>query len=693
MIGIIKNWTIKVFSASDSKIYSFVFFVIFNLVLHNAHGSLDKNHLPTLRQQFITVEKELHKGNNIPFNKTRSSLRNYPLYPHLEGLFLRNKIFKINQSHINFYIRNHGKSLPSYQLQSTWLNFLIKHKHWKKYITAYNNSSFRSARYKCYQGWAHYKQNNLSLAWEKSKHLWLTGDSQHSACTPLFKAWKGAGELTKDLITERFWMTILENNISLARYLNKQISGKNTVKNIQRFWQVRKNPWKLTNPIIIKDLGEKLDITTINVVKNAISYNIKAGTNLWIQLRKTLPLSIKSKDLLDSWLALRLAKQINTDHTKTILQLDNKYRFHKVTEWRIRRALSQQNWLLVSSLINQLPTKALQKNQWRYWQAIAMGAHNSNLQQNMPIINTQKSQQSNLILNKLSEERGYYGFMAALLKDNNVNLNNAYKPMNKTLAQQLMTQYPHLSRIREWIALNRFYEAQLELNRLRPQLSKEDRPTVAYLAQEWNWHFQAITTAAKESLWDHLNLRFPKPLEKYFNRSAKKNDLDPAWPLAIARQESAFNPKARSKKGALGFMQLMPKTAKYTAQANNIKLDHLKKLHNPDLNIFLGTAYLAELQKKFKNNKVHATAAYNAGPTRVTRWLKNWGDLPLDIWIEIIPFDETRKYVKNVLAYRVIYNHLEDNIGTILSPEEARLLTLAQARFNSPRTALSSMPE
>ena len=112
---------------------------------------------------------------------------------------------------------------------------------------------------------------------------------------------------------------------------------------------------------------------------------------------------------------------------------------------------------------------------------------------------------------------------------------------------------------------------------------------------------------------------------------------------------------ARSHAGAMGLMQLMPATARSVAR------DMLKRkpprrsdLYQPDTNIALGSAYLKQMKGELGGSPILATAAYNAGPHRVSRWLPP-RVLPADIWIELVPFHETRGYLRRVLAYTVIY--------------------------------------
>jgi len=200
----------------------------------------------------------------------------------------------------------------------------------------------------------------------------------------------------------------------------------------------------------------------------------------------------------------------------------------------------------------------------------------------------------------------------------------------------------------------------------------------AHLVSRWGWHHQGIRGAISSRQWDDMQLRFPNPYPDLYSRHAGSRNIDPAWAVAVTRQESAFWMGATSRVGARGLMQLMPATARETARRHGISLSNLSALNDPDTNIQLGTAYLSEVAERFNGNQAHATAAYNAGPGRVNSWLKARGDLPLDIWIETIPFDETRNYVQNVLSFRVIYQRLDNHPVALFSDQEFATLALNQ---------------
>ena len=107
----------------------------------------------------------------------------------------------------------------------------------------------------------------------------------------------------------------------------------------------------------------------------------------------------------------------------------------------------------------------------------------------------------------------------------------------------------------------------------------------------------------------------------------------------------------------MGYMQLMPGTARYVAKSLGIRISNNKQILNPDTNIRLGTTYLGQLIRRLDDSPLLATAAYNAGPGRARRWQPKDAPMPGDLWIETIPFQETRDYVKNVMTYQAIYRY------------------------------------
>ncbi|MFA6038286.1 MAG: transglycosylase SLT domain-containing protein [Legionellales bacterium] len=315
-----------------------------------------------------------------------------------------------------------------------------------------------------------------------------------------------------------------------------------------------------------------------------------------------------------------------------------------IYEWRVRYALRQQDWPNVTRYIHEMPEDLQQQPTWRYWQGRALLAQN-------------KPQEANPILEKLSKERNYHGMLASDLLGKPYSLNHAVYPVD-TATKNFVAEDKGIQRAQELFILNRLGDARREWNTSTATFNEEQLQAAAQLARALNWYDRGILTATQAQDRNDLTIRFPLAYEKHIKSSSQKNNIDTSWAFAISRQESAFLPDAQSSASAMGVMQLLPSTAQLVAKETG-KPFNKNQLVIPEHNISLGTIYLRDMLAKFNHRKELASAAYNAGASRVYRWLPE-EQLPMDIWVETIPFKETRGYVQNVSSYWVIYN---DHLG------------------------------
>jgi soluble lytic murein transglycosylase len=209
-------------------------------------------------------------------------------------------------------------------------------------------------------------------------------------------------------------------------------------------------------------------------------------------------------------------------------------------------------------------------------------------------------------------------------------------------------------RARELYDLGMIVESRREWDYAIAALNPRQRQLAAVLAHRWGWYDRAIIASAKANYFDDLEVRFPVLFRDQVLKNSESHDLDPAWIYGVMRQESAFTVDARSSAGALGLMQLMPATGKHTAQLLNTPLRATNELLDADKNIQLGSAYLHQVLDENNGDVVRATASYNAGPQRVKQWLPA-ASMPADIWVENVPFTETRNYIQQVMAYTTIF--------------------------------------
>jgi soluble lytic murein transglycosylase len=304
--------------------------------------------------------------------------------------------------------------------------------------------------------------------------------------------------------------------------------------------------------------------------------------------------------------------------------------------------LQSGDWQLVLVTIEGLPKPDQQHERWRYWKARAL-------------ISQGKAGAGEEILKVLSDDRSYYGFLAAQRLGDQPKLQHERLDAETNLMQRLL-QDPALQRARELHHLGRCLAARREWNLAMRQRSDDELRAAARLAEQWDWPSQVILTLAKLRQWNDLELRFPLAHQHKITALAQDAGIDKAWIYAIMRQESAFMQDAKSPVGARGLMQLMPKTAESVAKELQLAISDPDELYQPELNLKLGTRYLNKIFRRLQENPVLATAAYNAGPRRVVNWLPKQAQAA-DIWIETVPFRETREYLKHVLAYTVIYNY------------------------------------
>jgi soluble lytic murein transglycosylase len=156
-------------------------------------------------------------------------------------------------------------------------------------------------------------------------------------------------------------------------------------------------------------------------------------------------------------------------------------------------------------------------------------------------------------------------------------------------------------------------------------------------------------------------LLFPVDFEATVRQEASASKIDPLLVFSLIKQESAYSEGAESRVGALGLMQLMPETAVLVAGKSGAPQPRPADLLKGETNIRLGVRYLGDLLNRYNGNLLHALAAYNAGPERVDVWVKQWNTVAAPEFVEMIPFEETRNYVKSIVRNYAFYARLLEN--------------------------------
>lgn len=647
---------------------------------HLAHATLstEKSQVLSLDQQRALYLKTKEDIRNDKLEVARQGVRNlgdYPLRPYLQVALMRKTLHQLPAKQIKQFITQNRLLPAAERLHQSWLGSLAANGQWKEFQQAYKLMPVRGNHYRCLSLRAkielNYKEKSLSKTFKKEiDEIWQQGSSMPNSCDAVFARWEQEGGLTSKIASVRFWNAIKERNFDLARYVQSKISDKNELKDAELFWQVRKDPAKYLKPSYFQ-AGNSLHGITVNYAARRLSNNdLPLAVDSWLALRDHLNVDQETQDSLNRYLSVRLAARFHSRAEELLAKLDPDFTNVEVSEWKIRLAMDKQDWALVTERIKALPLEEQMTSRWSYWMAVA--------QQHLT------GQRQDDTLYRISQERNYYGFLAADLLGMPYSMN--YQPANIPAGMKnALLERPGIQRMKELVHHREWWNARREWNRQFIRLNKKQRHAMAYLAKDWQWHSQAIIGAAKLKEWNDLDLRFPLEYPDLYRKFTKRSNIPFNWALSITRKESAFNPRAKSGVGARGLMQLMPRTATETANYIQQRYSGKQELYSPATNISLGTAYLAQMRDRF-GSRIYATAAYNAGPHRVKKWLKARGNLPLDIWIELIPFKETRKYVQTVLEYGVIYDTLANLDARLMQDNEQQMLALSQLEQSEKNT-------
>ncbi len=628
--------------------------------------------LQSQREMFVRAEKALDANNLKSYRALKKQLTNYPLSPYLEYRELKKFLSSQKPENIEKFLLKHADTPLSDRLRRDWLKNLAKRKQWQTFVKFYQPNL--GSKVDCLQLDALFHTGQQQTAYAKTTDMWLHERSRPKSCDPAFARWQKAGLQTTALTWQRIQLAINAGEIRLARYLAKSLPQKDRSQ-VQQWLTIRKHPEKtqlknidsqhpfrqeaLADGIIRlsrKDLPEA--ISRWEKLKNHIVY----APELISEVERVIALQFLDEERFGKFDYLVFAEPCDADS--------------KLQEIRIRAALLHKRWHDVLTWLDRLPPAERNKDRWRYWEARSLRE-------------TNQKERAKTIFAEVAKERSFYGFLAADQINSRYAMNHNTANIDPDIDQDLR-QLPAVLRTAELLALDRRLDARREWYQLTRGLDEEDLIGLARIAHEWNWHDRAIFTLAQAKYWDDLAMRFPLEYRQLVEQRALDNDLEPAWIFAMMRQESAFMHDARSSVGAVGLMQLMPKTAKAVAKKLKKPRPGYQQLIKPELNIQLGSAYLKEVYEELGEHPVLAIAAYNAGPHRVRNWLPESGQMPADIWIELIPFKETRRYVKSVLAYMVIYSNklenkdfrLQDRMPVVLKSIEDIQLA-AEQRKNS----------
>lgn len=594
------------------------------------------------RKLFMQAHTAFEKGNATEFKKLRGILgTSYPIAYYLDYLGLR-KTFAVvspTQSHLNalhqFERETKDENLTrklTRQLQAR----AATTKQWPifRQLNEYN----MAASMPCATLQAQANAGNLNTLNPAALELWVQPKKHPKACVALLDKLESRKAPPIKAIWQRIYESMDETKPQYAESVLHYLSQQDQ-KPVKGWLKARKTP-----EAYLKS----------GALKKDTSFNRRAMVDLVLLWSKDDPVAA-----MDYWLENHEQYRFYDDRyydTHRLLAMRGAYRRLpeayewlnsvpgrdddlELKEWRIRAALYAQDWVHVLRSLKRLPKEEQEEDHWAYWEARALEEAG-----HTPI--------ANAIYETLSKLPTYHGFLAADKLGVEYAITDLPIDADKKILGEL-EQNAELIRAREYYQVDIPWEGRREWNALFDGAKPDKLAALAVLAERWELFDRALFSAGRAEKKKALTTRFPVVYLPEVELAAEKNRIPPAWVFGVMRRESGYIRDVKSSAGAIGLMQLMPNTAKYVAKLQG------KKNWNGDLtdvetNIDFGTFYLRHVLDKFDDHQILATASYNAGPKRVSIWLPP-EDMSADVWIDAIPYSETRRYVRAVMAYTVIY--------------------------------------
>ncbi len=590
------------------------------------------------RQDFLAAEKALKKGRIQEFNELLAKLADYPLYPYLVYEQIRKNVSLEHEERILAFLDEYSSTPLADRLRQDWLAHLAADRHWHKLARDYRGHPTQSLQ--CSYARALMETGRTEKAWKEAERLWLHGNSRPKECDPVFDGWRSSGNLTTGLVWQRIELAIDQGRTSLAAYLKRYLPGE-------------EQPWLdlwlevINRPIKTLEVNwpDKDHFVAEKILFQGMSILIRGDTQKaleqWGELEKRYDLESMDTSAVKQELAIYLALRKHPETLEYINSLDADIVTSRLRQWHVRNALYQKNWQEALSALESLDDSDKNSARWIYWRGRIL--------EEMGL-----AHEAAALYQSILGRQNYFSLLAADRVDQSYRIE--HRPISSHENDVLnIKREPGIMRARELFYLERMVDARREWNSSLSGKSPENMRAAALLAHDMGWHDRAIVAAANAREFADLILRFPVSYPDFIINYSRLRDLEPTWVFALIRQESMFMPDVSSPAGALGIMQIMPATGRLIASIMGEAFRNPNMLLSPETNIRFGTFYLKKRLDEFQGNPVLATAAYNAGANRVSSWLPDDQTIAADIWVENIPFFETRDYVEKIFTYKVIY--------------------------------------
>lgn len=579
-------------------------------------------------------------GDPIKLARHANKLEGHLLTPWLDYWRLSLRLEDAPRAEVREFLSKYAEAYVAERLRGEWLLVLGRRGEWGEFereAAAYGEDDLEV---RCY-GWTRRLEQGDDSAFAEANLIWAEPRELPEGCAKLADTMVTRGRISITAIWKRVRVLFEAGQITAAKtalsYLPKGESPDE-----RALAEAARRPKRL-----LQGLPASLERRPVRevAVLAAVRYAREDPEAVAEALAGRLGERLPEREARYLWgrIALEGARQHHPDALAWYARAGDTPLDDEQLAWKARAALRTAEWREVRVAIDAMSPEERHIPTWTYWYGRSLAA-------------TGDEAAARSYYLRIASAPEFYGLLAAEeLGRSEAMPRESYTPSEEELeaarrnaglarALELIRIGLRTEGTKEWQFAIRYYDD--------PQLI-----AAAEIARRAEAYDRAIHTAERTVNLHNFDLRYPVPYRDLFGEYAKSNGLDEAWVLGLVRQESRFISEARSSAGAAGLMQVMPRTARFVASRIGFRNYRAKSVTDVQTNLHLGTGYLRLVLAQL-GHPVLASAAYNAGPGRAKRWRDPEKSLEGAIYAETIPFGETRRYVKKVMANAVFYSQL-----------------------------------
>jgi soluble lytic murein transglycosylase len=625
-------------------------------------------HPASLDDDFLAAREAYRAGQAAKLEGYARRLRGHLLEPYVDYWRLHLRVDQAGTSEIRAFLAGHRDSPLSERLRADWLKNLARSQQWQLFEEELPSLPSPDLDLTCLSLQSRLRLNPAETLPE-ARPLWFVGRDMPESCTPVFNALVAGGQLSAEDIWTRIRLALESGQVAVVRRIGGLLPA-GEAPDLKAIESASTNPAAYLDRKQSSYKRRATRETVMFAVHRLARSSPQQAARHWAKLEQQ---HFTADERAYVWGMVAYLGAMRHDPEVLSWYARASDLSDLQLAWKVRAALRAHDWNEVLAAIDAMTQKEGADPAWRYWKGRSLKALG-------------RLAEAEELLKPLASEFNFYGQLALEeLGGSTMVPAVAFKPGVEDL--RAMGRLPGLRRAFELYRLGLRLEANREWLYAIRNFDDRQLLTAAELARRNDLYDRAINTADRTEAEHDFGLRYLAPYRDVLKVQTAQLDLDEAWVYGLIRQESRFIAGARSRAGASGLMQLMPATAKWVARKLGLKDWRWSQVTEIDTNVSLGTWYLRHVLDTLDGQPVLASAAYNAGPGRARAWRPGTA-VEGAIYAETIPFNETRDYVKKVMANATYYAH---TLGHQAQSLRQRLNTIGP-RLREKESSLGDTP-